>query len=61
MTTKHYQRLEDGPIDEIDAAIWNGDIFHNRANIEAFRKMMSRWEQGLKMCEDILNEIPEND
>lgn len=48
-------------MDEIDAAVWNGDVFHNRANIAAFRKMMARWERGLKMCEDILNEIPEND
>ena len=59
MTTRHYQRLEDGAMDQIDAAVWNGDIFHNRANIAAFREMMARWERGLKMCEDILNEIPE--
>jgi hypothetical protein len=61
MTTKQYNDLEAGPMDEIDAAIWNGDIFHNRANIAAFRGMMARWAMGLKMCEDILNEIPEND
>jgi hypothetical protein len=61
MTIQRYNRLEDGPIDEIDAAIWSGDIFHNRANIAAFRDMMTRWERGLKMCEDILNEVPEND
>lgn len=61
MTTKQYDRLEDGPIDEIDAAIWSGDMFHNRANIEAFRKMMARWEKGLQSCEDILNEVPVND
>ena len=48
-------------MDEIDAAVWTGDTFHNRANIAAFREMMSRWERGLKMCEDILNEIPENE
>ena len=48
-------------MDEIDAAIWNGDTFHNRANIAAFREMMARWERGLKMCEDILSEVPEND
>jgi hypothetical protein len=61
MTTKHYQQLESGPIDDIDAAIWSGDIFHNRENIQAFRDMMTRWERGLQMCEDILNEIPENE
>jgi hypothetical protein len=59
MTTKHYDRLNEGPIDEIDAAIWSGDMFHNRENIADFRSMMARWEQGLKMCEDILNEVPE--
>jgi hypothetical protein len=61
MTTKQYNDLEAGPMDEIDAAVWTGDTFHNRANITAFREMMARWERGLKMCEDILNEIPEND
>lgn len=61
MTTERYNLLEDGPIDDIDACIWSGDLFHNRANIAAFREMMARWERGLKMCEDILSEIPEND
>ena len=48
-------------MDEIDAAIWSGDIFHNRANIAAFRDMMARWERGMQSCEDILKEVPEND
>lgn len=61
MTTDQYQRLEDGPMDEIDAALWSGDTFHNRANIAAFRKMMERWEIALQSCEVILNEVPEND
>ena len=61
MTNQYYQRLEDGPMDEIDAAIWSGDIFHNRANIAAFRDMMARWERGMQSCEDILKEVPEND
>ncbi len=60
MTTRQYERLEDGAMDEIDAAIWSGDLFHNRDNISEFRAMMARWERGLKMCEDILNEVPEN-
>ena len=59
MTTHHYKRLEDGAMDEIDAAIWSGDMFHSRANIAAFREMMARWERGMQSCEDILNEVPE--
>ena len=50
-------RLEDGPMDEIDAAIWSGDMFHNRENIAAFRAMMARWEQGLQDAEDLLDEV----
>jgi hypothetical protein len=61
MTTPQYNKLEEGPMDEIDAAVWSGDTFHNRANIAAFRSMMARWENGLQMCEVILSEIPEND
>lgn len=60
MTTKHFDRLEDGPMDEIDAAVWSGDMFHNRANISAFREMMARWEKGLKEAEAIVTEM-END
>lgn len=52
-----YQQLYDNQIDEIDAAIWSGDMFHNRENIAAFREMMARWERGLKEAESILNEI----
>jgi hypothetical protein len=61
MTTKQYNQLEDGAMDEIDSAVWSGDLFHNRENIQAFRDMMARWERGLQMCEDILNEVPENE
>ena len=57
MTTQHYNRLENGAMDEIDAAVWSGDMFHNRANIAAFREQMARWERGLKEAEDILNEM----
>ena len=57
MTDQYYKRLEDGPIDDIDAAIWSGDTFHNRENIAAFRAMMARWEQGLQDAEDLLDEV----
>ena len=60
MTNKQYTRLENGPMDDIDAAVWSGDMFHNRENIAAFRTMMARWEQGLKDAEELLDEI-END
>jgi hypothetical protein len=61
MTTIHYKRLEEDAMDDIDAAVWSGDMFHNRANIAAFREQMARWERGLQSCEDILNEVPENE
>ena len=56
MTTLPYQKLANGPMDEIDAAIWSGDMFHNRENIEDFRDIMARWERGLTEAEAILNE-----
>lgn len=57
MTTKEYDRLNEGPADEIDAAIWSGDMFHNRENIQDFRSLMARWEKGLKEAEGILDEL----
>lgn len=57
MTTERYERLEDGPIDDIDACIWSGDMFHNHDNIRVFRAMMARWERGLLEAETILTEI----
>jgi len=59
MTTLKYEQLKYGPIDEIDFAIWNGDIFHNRENIRAFRVMMAGWELGLQDAEDLLDEVEE--
>ncbi len=57
MTTQQYDLLNEGPIDDIDAAIWSGDMFINRENIADFRSMLRRWEQGLKEAEAILNEM----
>jgi len=57
MTNRYYNRLENGPIDDIEAAIWSGDTFYNRENIAAFREQMARWERGLKEAEDIVTEM----
>lgn len=57
MTTRQYDQLNEGPMDEIDAAIWSGDMFHNRENIADFRSLMARWEKGLKEAEDILTDM----
>ena len=57
MTDRHYTRLLNGPMDEIDAAIWSGDAFHNRENIAAFREQMTRWERGLIEAESIVTEM----
>ena len=56
-----YTRLEDGPIDEIDAAIWSGDTFHNKYAIKEFRAMMARWERGLQEAERIVEEFENED
>lgn len=61
MTTTQYKKLENGPMDEIDAAVWSSDMFHNRKNIAAFRDMMARWERGLKECEQIIDEYNDDD
>lgn len=52
----HYERLEDGPMDEIDAAVWSGDMFFDAENRARFRDMMARWERGLKEAESISEE-----
>lgn len=61
MTTAQYLRLDQGPIDEIDAALFNGDMFFNHENIQAFREQIVRWAQQLVVCEQIANEIEQRD
>lgn len=53
---KAYAVLENGAIDEIDAALFTGDIFMLQSNREDFVKMMERWERQLKVWEEIDNE-----
>jgi len=48
-----YARLETGPIDEIYAAVFTGDVFLNQSNREDFIRMMERWERQIKSYEDI--------
>lgn len=48
-----YAKLEAGAIDEIDAAVFNGDMFFDQANREDFIRMMERWERQIKSYEDI--------
>lgn len=42
MTTKRYDWLYDNHIDDIDAAIFSGEIFLIKENREAFREMLQR-------------------
>ena len=48
-----YNRLYAGPIDEIDAAIFTGDMFSLEANRIEFQNMIDRWERQLKVWEEI--------
>jgi hypothetical protein len=51
-----YSKLEQGAIDEIDAAMFTGDMFALNANREDFIRMMDRWQRQLEVWEDIENE-----
>lgn len=44
-------------IDEIDAAIFSGDEFIDDENIKELRRLMSRWERGLKEHEETIEEL----
>jgi hypothetical protein len=54
-----YKRLEDGPIDDIDAAVFTGDVFMLEKNRIQFRTMMDRWESKLIQLEQIQRENDE--
>ena len=51
-----YKRLEDGPIDDIDAALFTGDMFMLEENRIALREVMDRWESRLIQLEQIQND-----
>lgn len=51
-----YKRLEDGPIDDIDAALFTGDMFMLEKNRQEFRDYMDRWESKLIQIEQIQRE-----
>ena len=42
-----YNKLENGPIDEVDAAVFSGDIFHDEDNRKKFRVLLERWTRGM--------------
>ena len=42
-----YARLEMGAIDDVDAAVFSGDIFHDEENRKRFRKMLERWTKEM--------------
>jgi DNA repair exonuclease SbcCD nuclease subunit len=42
-----YVRLEMGAIDDVDAAVFSGDVFHDEENRKRFRKMLERWTKEM--------------
>jgi hypothetical protein len=50
-----YEELIVGAIDEIDAALFNGDTFHDEEAIEDFRRFMDRWERRLVEIKSIID------
>jgi hypothetical protein len=52
---KRYEQLAEQAIDEIDAALFSGDTFHDEEAIEDFRRIMERWERRLVEIKSILD------
>jgi len=48
----------DSACDEIDAAIFTGDEFHDATARKELRDYMARWERELKVLEDIDKQVP---
>ena len=51
-----YNRLADTAMEEIDAAVFSGDMFMLEKNRVEFRTMMDRWESKLIQLEQIQRE-----
>lgn len=47
-----YNKLENGPIDEVDAAVFSGDMFHDEGNRKQFRSMLQRWMREMDALDD---------
>lgn len=43
----------DDPIDQLDAAVFSGDLFLDDERREAFRQIMARWERAMKSFDEI--------
>ena len=57
---KAYDRLEATAIDDIDAAVFSGDMFMFEGNRIEFRAMMDRWESKLIQLEQIQREADDS-
>jgi len=55
-----YNRLSDTAMDDIDAAVFSGDMFMLEKNRIEFREMMDRWESKLIQLEQIQRETDES-
>jgi hypothetical protein len=38
-----YERLDREHLDEVDAAVFTGDVFHDEDNRRKFRRLLQRW------------------
>lgn len=53
MPTQKYKNLYDEHLDDVDAAIFSGDIFFDMDNRRSFRELISRWLCELEKIEKI--------
>ena len=48
-------------LDELDAAIFSGDSFHNTSDFENLKYHLERWTRALTNIKDIINESESQD
>lgn len=43
-------------LDEIDAALFTGDFFHNKENLKGLKRYLIRWVREAKSIEEMLKD-----
>ena len=60
MGMNHLERVAE-LLDDIDASVFSGDVFHNRDGIELLELYVGRWAGALEQIKEIVAECESNE